>query len=181
LAIYATSTDYDSNAEVSREFFATMQNKMHWAAHGHTAAEVVAKRASARKRNVGMTNFPGDRPLKRDAAVAKNNLAKEELEALNLIVSLYLDFAELQALNKRPMTMAAWVAKLDDFLKLSERGILTHAGSVSQEDARAKAAAEYEKWRVTEANKESVAERDFAKAIEATKTLEPKVRKRKRG
>ena len=93
LDIYATSVDYDPSAEASQRFFATVQNKMHWGAHGHTAAEVVAQRASAKKRNVGMTNFPGDRPLKRDVAVAKNYLAKEELEALNLIVSLYLDFA----------------------------------------------------------------------------------------
>ena len=180
LAIYSTSVDYDKDSEVSREFFKTMQNKMHWAAHGHTAAEIVAKRASAKKPNVGMTNFPGDRPLKSDVSVAKNYLKQAELEALNLIVSLYLDFAELQALNRRPMTMAAWIAKLDDFLRLSERGILTHAGSISHKEAEQKAQAEYEEWRAIEGKKASAAERDFESAISSSKALEPKVRKRKK-
>lgn len=178
LEIYATSEDYDKSTEVSRQFFATVQNKMHWAAHGHTAAEIVVKRADATRRNMGMTNFPGSRPLKTDAKVAKSYLQPNELTALNLIVSLYLDFAELQALNRKPMTMAAWIKKLDDFLKLSERDILTHAGTVSHDDAVGKAAEQYERWRIIEANKESRVERDFADAINQGKKLE-KERKKK--
>ncbi len=171
LEIYATSVDYDKDAELSRQFFAVVQNKMHWAAHGHTAAEVIVARADAKKRNLGLTNFPGERPLKSDAKVAKNYLQPEELNALNLIVSLYLDFAELQALNRRTMTMAAWIAKLDDFLKLSERDILSHAGSVSHADAIAKAEKQYEKWRMLEASRESAVERDFNRATEITAKL----------
>lgn len=179
LEIYATSVDYDKDDEVSRRFFATVQNKMHWAAHGHTAAEIVVERADAAKRNMGMTNYPGNRPLKSDAKVAKSYLQPDEINALNLIVSLYLDFAELQALNRKPMTMAAWIGKLNDFLKLSERDILSHAGTVSHQDAIAKASAEYERWRAIEANQESAVERDFQKAIEAGKRLAKEVKKKK--
>jgi hypothetical protein len=171
LDIYATSEDYDSKAEVSQLFFATVQNKMHWAAHGHTAAEVIKERADHMKPLAGMSNYPGNRPLTKDAKVAKNYLNPDELNALNLIVSLFLDFAELQALNRKPMTMAAWIGKLDDFLRLSERDILTHAGTVSREDADKKAELEFEKWRAIEANKESAVERDFAKAVEAANRL----------
>lgn len=181
LEIYSTSVDYDPKADISREFFMTVQNKMHWAAHGHTAAEIVSKRASAKKPNVGMTNFPGNRPVKSDVAVAKNYLTKEELDTLNRIVNFYLEFAELQAMARRPMTMAQWITKLDDFLKLSERSILTHKGSVSHKDAEQKAVAEYEKWRAIESNKQSAVERDFQKAIEKTKALEKQVKKRKPG
>lgn len=172
LEIYATSEDYDPTVESSKRFFATIQNKMHWAAHGHTAAEVVQTRADASKPAMGLTNFPGQRPLKSDARVAKNYLSSEELHALNLIVSLYLDFAELQALNRRPMTMSAWIGKLDDFLKLSERDILTHSGSVSHDDACRKADEEFAKYRAIEAGKPSVVEADFQRAVEQAKRLE---------
>ncbi len=172
LDIYATSEDYDASTEMSKQFFQTVQNKMHWAAHGHTAPEVIQKRVDHRKPNAGLTNFAGNRPLPKDAKVAKNFLTHDELNALNLIVSLFLDFAELQALNRRPMTMAAWIAKLDDFLRLSERDILTHLGSVSREDADRKAEQEFEKWRALESNKESAVERDFNKAVEASKRLQ---------
>lgn len=179
LDIYATSEDYDAKAEVSELFFATVQNKMHWAAHGHTAAEIQFLRADSTKPHAGMTNFPGDRPLVRDAKVAKNYLSEPELDALNRIVNLYLEFAELQALNRRPMTMMEWVAKLDDFLRITERDILTHAGSVSREDANCKALVEFEKWRVLEANRESAVEADFKRAIEVGKAIEGRQRKGK--
>jgi hypothetical protein len=172
LEIYATSTDYDSRAEATQHFFATVQNKMHWAAHGHTAAEIVADRAKASKPNVGMTNFPGKRPLKADAEVAKNYLSPNELDVLNRIVTMYLDFAELQALERRPMTMANWIEKLDGFLKISDRGILDHLGSISSADAKAIAHGEYEKWRKEQAERESAVEGDFKKAIESAKRIE---------
>ncbi len=131
LEIYATSIDYDPRAEASQRFFATVQNKMHWAAHGHTAAEVIAARADAAKPNMGLTSWTGAAPRKTDVAIAKNYLGAEELDALNKIVTAYLEFAEVQALNRRPMYMADWIAKLDDFLRLSERDVLAHAGKVS--------------------------------------------------
>ena len=135
LEIYATSIDYDPSQEASQRFFATVQNKMHRAAHGHTAAEVIAARADAAKPNMGLTTWAGDAPSKADVAVAKNYLADGELEALNRIVNAYLEFAELQAMNRKPMYMADWIGKLDDFLRLSEREILRHAGKVSNEAA----------------------------------------------
>ncbi len=172
LDIYATSEDYDANAETSKLFFATVQNKMHWAAHGHTAAEVIEARADHTKPLAGLTNFPGSRPLAKDAKVAKNYLDPEELNALNLIVSLYLDFAELQALNRRSMTMAAWINKLDDFLRIADREILSHAGTVSRDQADAKAELEFTKWRELESNRESQVERDFTQAVQRAKRLE---------
>ncbi len=125
LDIYATSIDYDPRVDESQKFFATIQNKMHWAAHGNTAAEVIFRRADARKPNMGLSTWRGQRPRKNDVAVAKNYLHEDELKALNLIVSAYLDFAELQALSRRAMHMREWVGKLDDFLRLTEREILT--------------------------------------------------------
>lgn len=168
LDIYATSVDYHPSAEVSQRFFATVQNKMHWAAHGHTAAEIVHARADAGQPNMGLTGWPGaDRgkpPARADAAIAKNYLREDELEPLNRIVTAYLEFAELQAMNRRPMAMADWVAKLDEFLRMADRELLHHAGSVSQEHARLKAEAEYEKFRTARINAESDVERAFAAA-----------------
>ena len=172
LDIYATSADYDPRAEASQLFFATVQNKMHWAAHGQTAAEVIAARADAAKPHMGLTAWPGARPRKPDVAVAKNYLNEKELSDLNLIVSLYLDFAELQARSRRVMTMRDWVAKLDDFMRISEREILTHAGRVSHEAALAKAEGEFEKFRAIEAAKPSPVEQHFIEAIEQVKQLE---------
>lgn len=166
LDIYSTSVDYDPSEEASRRFFATIQNKMHWAAHGQTAAEVVHRRADAAKPNMGLTSWSGDRPRKSDASVAKNYLAAEEIEALNRIVSAYLDFAEVQAMNRRPMHMADWIAKLDDFLRLGERDVLTHAGSISHEAAQTKAELEYAKFHAVEIEKPSRGERDFEAAVE---------------
>ena len=135
LDIYATSIDYDSRAKITQTFFKTVQNKMHWATHGHTAAEIIAGRADGTKDNMGMTNFTGSRPNLEEARVAKNYLNEQELDVLNRIVSMYLDFAELQALNGRPMYMTDWAKKLDDFLRISERDILTHSGTVSHAEA----------------------------------------------
>ncbi|MCE5249087.1 virulence RhuM family protein [bacterium] len=165
LEIYATSIDYDASAEVSRQFFATVQNKMHWAAHGRTAAEVIAERANASKQHMGLTAWTGSRPLKTDAVVAKNYLTAEELESLNRIVTAYLEFAELQAYNRKPMYMADWITKIDDFLRMSEREILSHAGRISHEAALAKAESEFETFRKLEAAKPSRAEKDFDEAI----------------
>lgn len=174
LEIYATSIDYDSSAEASRQFFATVQNKMHWAAHGHTAAEVVAARANASQPNMGLTSWAGARLLKSDVGVAKNYLNADELDLLNRIVNGYLEFAELQARNRRPMYMQDWIAKLDDFLRLSERDLLDHAGKVSHAAALAKAEAEYERFRLSEAERPSRVERDFDAAVEEVKRLASK-------
>lgn len=165
LDIYATSIDYDPNTETSRRFFATLQNKMHWAAHGQTAAEVVYQRADAEKKNMGLTSWSGNVPTKREAAIAKNYLTSEELDILNRIVSSYLEFAELQALQRKPMYMKDWAAKLDDFLKLTGRELLDHAGTVSHEQALAKAQVEYEKHRAWRINQPSPVEVDFEQAI----------------
>jgi hypothetical protein len=171
LDLYATSIDYNPKADLSQEFFATVQNKMHWAAHGHTAAEIVAERADASKPNMGLTSWSGSRPHKANVSVAKNYLIKDELEALNLIVSLYLDFGELQARSRRAMRMADWIAKLDDFLRLSEREILTHAGKVSHEAAIAKAESEYGKFRALEDAKPSDVDKHFTAAVQKLKQL----------
>jgi hypothetical protein len=139
LDIYATSIDYDPKEERTKQFFATVQNKMYWAAHGKTAAEIISERADAELPYMGLTGWAGEKPRKNDVAIAKNYLNQEELYALNKIVTAYLDFAEVQALNKRPMYMHDWIAKLDDFLRLGERDILSHAGTVRHEDAVKKA------------------------------------------
>jgi hypothetical protein len=147
--IYATSIDYDADAELTQLFFQTVQNKMHWAAHGHTAAEIVRQRADAAKPNMGLTtwkNAPTGPVRKQDVAIAKNYLQQSEIEALNLVVSAYLDFAELQARSHRPMHMADWIAKLDDFLRLSDRDVLKHAGKILHQLAEEHAHAQYDKF-----------------------------------
>ena len=147
LAIYATSIDYDPRVETTQLFFKTVQNKMHFSAHGHTAAEVIYERADAEKDFMGLTSWTGLLPRRSDAETAKNYLTTEELDLLNRIVNLYLDFAELQAKAHIPMYMKDWVQKLDDFLRLSNRELLTHAGKISAEIAKQKADAEYDKFR----------------------------------
>ena len=132
LDIYATSIDYDPSAEATQQFFASIQNKMHWAAHGKTAAEVVMQRADASQPNMGMTSFSGLQPRRSEVAIAKNYLNAEELETLNRIVVFYLEFAELQARGRRTMTMTDWIKKLDDFLKLSAPEVLTMPGAYRQ-------------------------------------------------
>ncbi len=148
LDIYATSVDYTPKTEMSQEFFATVQNKMHWATHGQTAAEVIHQRADAEQPQMGLKSTrPGGVIRKDDVSIAKNYLDEEELQTLNRIVNAYLEFAELQALSRRPMTMADWILKLDEFLKLTGRELLHHAGKISADDAREKAEAEYERYR----------------------------------
>ena len=144
LDIYATSVDYKSDAELSQLFFATIQNKMHWATHGHTAAEIVHARADATKPFMGMQSTrPGGIVRKEDAAIAKNYLTESELQVLNRIVSLYIEYAELQALERKAMTMQDWITKLDEFMKVSGRKLLDHAGAVSADAAKTKAEQEY--------------------------------------
>jgi len=174
LEIYATSIDYDPGEEASQVFFATVQNKMHWAAHGQTAAEVVHGRVDAGKQHLGMTTWLGGKPTKEEAAIAKNYLRAEELEGLNRIVTAYLEFAELRALNRRPMYMRDWIAKLEDFLRLSGREILTHAGKISHEQALRKAEREFEKFRVRELAQPSQVEKDFDEAVKKLPKPRPK-------
>ena len=176
LDIYATSIDYDPRVEASQLFFKTVQNKMHWAAHGHTAAEVIAARADATRPNMGLTSWTGDVPRKADALVAKNYLGAEELEALNRIVTAYLEFAELQAMNRKPMYMTDWITKLDDFLKLSDRDILRHAGQMSHDEAAAKAALEYDRFASTRSALPTPVETHFENAVRDVQQLE-KVRR----
>jgi hypothetical protein len=172
LEIYATSIDYDPKIDSSVQFFKVVQNKMHWAAHGRTAAEIIAERADAAQPNMGLASWQGERPKRTDTQVAKNYLNADELDTLNRIVSFYLDFAELQAKQRKPMYMKDWLSKLDDFLKVSEREILTHAGKISHEAAVAKASQEFDKFRQTHLDLPSTAERDFDKAVEQAKLIE---------
>ena len=179
LDIYATSVDYDPRAEVSRQFFRIIQNKMHWAAHGQTAAEVIDQRVDADKPNMGMSNWTGVSIRKKETEVAKNYLNEEELDILNRIVTLYLEFAELQAIQRRTMTMQDWIDKLDDFLKLSGRNILDHAGKISHDSAMEKAHAEYEKYRNNQLAQPTEVERLFIEAEKEIKRLEASKRKGK--
>ena len=176
LDIYATSQDYNAKAETTERFFQTVQNKMHFAAHGHTAAEVIHARADAAKDNMGLTTWAsantGGSLRKSDVAIAKNYLAGEELETLNRIVTAYLEFAELQALGRKPILMADWAAKLDDFLKLSDRDVLTHAGHISADKAKHKAEGEFEQWRARTALEPSAVERHFNEAVQDAKKIE---------
>lgn len=173
LEIYATSIDYDPRAEASQAFFATVQNKLHWAIHGRTAAELIAERADAKKPNMGLTVWPKGQvaPRNADVGIAKNYLNPEELKQLNLIVAAYLDFAELQASNQRPMYMRDWIQKLDQFVQLSEREILTHAGKITAEAARAMAEKEFEKYRRVLDAAPSPVEVHFEKAVKKAKQL----------
>lgn len=164
LDIYATSIDYDPKSDTSREFFKIIQNKMHWAAHGQTAAEVIYNRVDATQPNMGMTHWIGSRISKSEAEVAKNYLTAEELDLLNRIVTLYLDFAELQAIQRKVMTMRDWIGKLDDFLKLSGRDILTHAGKISHDAALRKAHEEFEKFRMRQLEEPTAVEKHFVEA-----------------
>lgn len=147
LEIYALSIDYDPRTEMTQKFFATVQNKMHYSAHGHTAAEIIYDRADAAKDFMGLTTWSGGMPKRKDAEYAKNYLNEDELDTLNRIVNLYLDFAELQAKSHTPMYMKDWIQKLDDFLKLSGKELLTHAGKVSAHMAKMKANSEYDSFK----------------------------------
>lgn len=181
LDIYATSIDYDPSVELSQQFFKIVQNKMHWAAHGHTAAEIIKSRADANKPNMGLTTWAKGSPRKSDAAIAKNYLNEEEMEMLNRIVTSYLEFAELQARNRRAMYMQDWINKLDDFLRLSERDILTHAGTVSHEAAIEHASAEFYKYKHRQLAEPSKAEKDFEKSLKQLEQIEAAANKNKEG
>lgn len=172
LDIYATSIDYDPGVDVSREFFKVIQNKMHWAAHGQTAAEVIYGRSDASKANMGMTNWAGTRIRKGEVEIAKNYLTEKEIDLLNRIVTMYLEFAELQALERKPMTMQEWITKLDDFLQLSGRDILSHAGKVSHNAALEKAHEEYQKFRKTRLTQPTNVEKHFIEAEKELKQIE---------
>ncbi len=160
--IYATSIDYDSKSELTKQFFATVQNKMHYAAHKHTAAEVIHERVDNEKPYVGMTNFKGNYPTKNDVKIAKNYLSEKELQILNLLVSQFLDFAELQALEEHAMTMQDWIDELDRQLLGNKRELLTNKGKVSHKQAIEKAEKEFEIYRKREMQE---LESDFDKAI----------------
>ncbi len=166
LDIYATSIDYDPKTEFSVTFFKTVQNKMHWAAHGHTAAEIIYQRVDAAKQNLGLTNFKGQQPSRQEIEIAKNYLNQQELELLNRMVTAYLEVAELQALNRKPMYMADWVSRLNDFLTMMGNDILNHAGKISHEQAIEKAQHEYELYRKLLDNELSQVEKDFIQHFE---------------
>ena len=167
LEIYATSIDYDPKAKATQEFFATVQNKMHFSAHGHTAAEVIYNRADANADLMGLTSWTGYLPRKSDAEYAKNYLSKEEVESLNRIVSAYLELAEVQASNHTPMYMKDWQERLNDFLKLTGRSVLDHAGKISAEVARLKADTEYDKFKERAQYELSPVEQHFIASLEA--------------
>ena len=179
LDIYATSVDYTPDAEASHRFFAAVQNKMHWAAHGHTAAEVIHERADAGQLFMGLqTTRPGGIVRKEDVAIAKNYLTEDELQVLNRVVNLYIEFAELQALERKPMTMRDWITKLDEFLKISGRKLLDHGGKISADDAKAKAELEYARYRALLDAQPQRVDAEFEKAAKELKKL-PKPKKPK--
>jgi hypothetical protein len=167
LDIYATSIDYDPKAESSAMFFKTIQNKMHWAAHGHTAAEIIYQRIDATKPNLGLTHVKGSKPTKQEIEIAKNYLNEDELNVLNRMVSAYLEIAELQALNRKPMYMNDWIERLDEFVRMTGNNILLNAGTVSHQQALEKATSEYEKYNEQSKNELSIAEKHFIATIES--------------
>ena len=187
LEIYATAVDYDPKVESSRQFFQTVQNKMHHASHGQTAAETKVARADAAKPMMGLTNWPGEArgqlPTRADAQVAKSYLEPAEMETLNRITVAFLEFAEAMAKNRRPMHMADWIGKLDDFLKLGEHPLLVGAGKVQAKAAEQKVNAEYDAWHARAINAPSAVERHFAEAVGKVKAIEglrPKHAKRRK-
>lgn len=177
LDIYATSTDYNPNADETKLFFKVVQNKMHFAAHGHTAAEIVYLRADSTKDNMGLTVFKGNHLKKDEVTVAKNYLDEKELNILNQITSAYLEFAELQAIRQIPMTMKDWIAKLDDFIKMTGSELLDNPGKISKLEAENKALAEYAKYKETIKDELSEVEKHFLESVKQTqKQLEKKTR-----
>ncbi|KIP61840.1 toxin Fic [Prevotella pectinovora] len=166
LEIYALSIDYDPRVEMTQKFFKTVQNKMHYSVHGHTAAEIIYERADAEKDFMGLTTWSGAMPTKPEAEIAKNYLTHEEIKSLNRIVSLYLDFAEMQAEEHRPMYMKDWINILDDFLRISRKDILTHAGKISAKLAKEKAEQEYDRFKERTKNALSPVEIHFLENFE---------------
>lgn len=174
LDIYATSVDYNPHSPESQLFFKQVQNKMHWAAHGHTAAELIYARVDATKPNMGITNYPGNTLLLRDVEIAKNYLTEEELNILNRIVTAYLEVAEIQALNRIPMTMRDWMERLHQFLTMTGREVLAHAGQISHEAAMHKARVEYEKFCIARAQFPTAVEQHFIEAEQRVQQNIPK-------
>lgn len=175
LDIYATSIDYEPKLEITIQFFQTVQNKIHWAAHGHTAAEIIFQRIDAKKPNLGLTHIKGNKPTKQEIEIAKNYLNEDELMVLNRMVTAYLELAELQALNRKPMYMKDWIERLDDFVKITGNTILQNAGTVSHQQALKKAKTEYEKYAAQSKNELSEAEKHFVNQIETSvQKLNPK-------
>lgn len=173
LDIYATSIDYDPKTELSEMVFKTIQNKMHWASHGETAAETVYKRVDSSKEHIGLTNFKGEIPTKKEVEIAKNYLAEDELNILNRMVTAFLEIAEIQALDRTPMYMADWMKQLDAFLKMTNKEILQHSGNISHQKAIEKAHSEYEINKEKIKNRITQVEKDFIKRIEdSAKKLE---------
>lgn len=182
LDIYATSVDYAPDTELAQQFFATVQNKMHWATHGHTAAEIIHQRANASQPHMGLqTTRPGGVVRKEDVSVAKNYLSADELQVLNRIVNLYIEYAELQALDRKPMRMQDWITKLDDFLKISGRELLSHAGQISAANAKTKAELEYTRYRQQQDALPRAVDADFERVAKELKALPPVKRSRKTG
>ena len=166
LEIYATSIDYAPAAEITQQFFQTVQNKLHWAAHGHTAAEIIYQRANAHLPFMGLQAFKGKQPTKQEIGVAKNYLTAEELAVLNRLVSAYLDIAEVNAMQRKPMRMNDWIEVLDGFIQMSRQDVLTHAGTISAALAGQKALAEYEAYKGKTADELSAVEKQFIASIE---------------
>jgi len=162
LDIYSTSIDYNPKNELSINFFKTVQNKMHYATHGNTAAELIFDRVNSEKENLGLTNFKGDYPTRTDIEIAKNYLTEEELNILNRMVSAYLDIAEINALDRHPMTMQDWINELDTFLKMTRKDILKNNGKISHEEALKKAHQEYDKYMEKHL---TTAEKDYLEAL----------------
>lgn len=165
LDIYATSIDYNPSAESSVAFFKQVQNKMHWAAHKHTAAEIIYERADSDNQNMGLTSWSGKQIKKSDVEIAKNYLSEKELDALNKIVTAYLDIAEVRALDHEPMYMKDWLETIDDYLKMTRREILSTAGRISHEQALDKAHEEYKKFKAKECDQLSLVEKHFLESI----------------
>ena len=166
LEIYATSIDYDPRTDITQKFFQTVQNKLHWAAHGHTAAEVIFQRANAELPFMGLTAFKGKKPTKQETIIAKNYLTEEELALLNRLVSAYLDIAEINAIQQKPMYMKEWIEVLDGFISMSRQDVLTHAGRISAELAQRKALAEYDAYKQKSDTELSEVEKQFIASIE---------------
>jgi len=182
LDIYATSIDYDPRVEMTQRFFQTVQNKMHFAVHGNTAAELLYNRADGDKPFSGMTTWHGSRPTESDAVIAKNYLSDDELDTLNRIVTMYLEFAELQAKEHTPMYMKDWLERLDAFLSASRKELLTHAGKISREVAEKKALSEYAKYKERTMGELAAVERHFMQSLEdKQKQIEGKTKKKQSG
>ena len=175
LDIFATSIDYDASTSMAVDFFKTIQNKMHWAAHGHTAAEIIYQRVDAGKPYLGLTNYKASQPTKQETEIAKNYLTTDELDILNRMVTAFLEIAEIQALSRQVMYMRDWVERLDGFLKLTNKNILDNAGSISHHDAIVKAHQAYDTYKEKTKNDLSQVENDFIKQLETeTKQLKNK-------